>query len=122
MYDSLFSLSQWLAHQKTCPQCREKCLIRNVIKLFIDTNELSRCSLEDITPQEMKVCVHFNNELNSKNQTFKKFCWGVQNKFKHLRYISLAVISFVLRLSSSSSLECIAVLVHIGKSVEIHEN
>ena len=48
-------LSQWLAHQKTCPQCREKCLPRNVIKLFINSNDLSQLTdTQIIDPQEMK--------------------------------------------------------------------
>lgn len=50
------SLSQWLAHQKTCPQCRERCLPRNVLKLFIDDSSDSlRCDNNALNPQELKV-------------------------------------------------------------------
>ena len=53
------SLSQWLAHQKTCPQCRERCLPRNVIKLFIDVNDRSTLSadLNTLDSKELKVRV-----------------------------------------------------------------
>ncbi len=48
------SLSQWLTHQKTCPQCRVRCLPRNVLKLFIDSNDsTSLASSQD--PRELKV-------------------------------------------------------------------
>ena len=50
------SLTQWLAHQKTCPQCRERCLQRNVVKLFIDSGDSSMLnSTQSMEPQEMKV-------------------------------------------------------------------
>ena len=50
------SLSQWLAHQKTCPQCRERCLPRNVIKLFIDdSTESLQADNGTLGPQELKV-------------------------------------------------------------------
>lgn len=49
------SLSQWLAHQKTCPQCRERCLPRNVLKLFLnDSNESLRAENESLNEQELK--------------------------------------------------------------------
>jgi len=50
-----FSLSQWLAHQKSCPQCREKCLQRNVLKLFVDSSDASMLSTQSMEPNEMKV-------------------------------------------------------------------
>ena len=49
------SLSQWLAHQKTCPQCRERCLPRNVLKLFLnDSTESMRVENESLNEQELK--------------------------------------------------------------------
>lgn len=47
------SLSQWLVHQKTCPQCRIRCLPRNVLKLFIDS--ASPLVDEDLDSGELKV-------------------------------------------------------------------
>ena len=50
------SLTQWLAHQKTCPQCRERCLQRNVVKLFVDSGDSSMLNTtQSMEPQEMKV-------------------------------------------------------------------
>ena len=49
------SLMQWLAHNKTCPQCREKCLQRNVIRLYIDTSDTSSQPDVELDPEEMKV-------------------------------------------------------------------
>ena len=51
------SLSQWLAHQKTCPQCRERCLPRNVIKLFIDTGEQHSRNSDNTTLDPREVAV-----------------------------------------------------------------
>lgn len=56
-------LSQWLAHQKTCPQCREKCLPRNVIKLFIDSNDISRADTKMSDPQEMQEMLTMQDSL-----------------------------------------------------------
>ena len=50
------SLIQWLAHQKTCPQCRERCLQRNVVKLFVDSGDSSMLNTtQSMEPHEMKV-------------------------------------------------------------------
>jgi len=32
------SLSQWLVHSSTCPQCRDKCAKKSVIKLYINSS------------------------------------------------------------------------------------
>ena len=49
------SLMQWLGHNKTCPQCREKCMRKNVIRLFVDSSDsLSQANVE-LDPEEMKV-------------------------------------------------------------------
>ena len=46
---------QWLGHNKTCPQCREKCMRKNVIRLFVDSSDsLSQANVE-LDPEEMKV-------------------------------------------------------------------
>ena len=50
-----YSVSQWVAPQKTCPTCRERCLLKNLVKLFVDSSDQSSVDLDDITPQEMKV-------------------------------------------------------------------
>lgn len=48
-------LSQWLSHQKTCPQCREKCLPRNIVKLFINSSEPdTQATFDSLNPVEMK--------------------------------------------------------------------
>lgn len=49
-------LTQWLAHQKSCPQCREKCLPRNVIKLYIDSCDttLSQIPIDTQDPVELQ--------------------------------------------------------------------
>eukprot|EP00731_Ephydatia_muelleri_P023113 Em0015g696a len=47
-------LSQWLEHQASCPQCREKCLPKNVIRLFIDSCDSSVTIDESLEPQELK--------------------------------------------------------------------
>lgn len=51
------SLSQWLAHQKTCPQCRERCQPRSVLKLFIDDSNDSLQTGDNniLDPKELKV-------------------------------------------------------------------
>lgn len=50
------SLSEWLAHSKTCPQCREKCANKSVIKLYLDAcaSEEDR-DLGDLDSEELKV-------------------------------------------------------------------
>lgn len=56
-YCQNYSLSQWLEHQASCPQCREKCLPKNVIRLFIDSGDASVTTVDDcLGPQELKVC------------------------------------------------------------------
>ena len=91
-------LSQWLTHQKTCPQCREKCLPRSVIKLFINSNELSITDTQLTDPQEMheklllqeNLMIHKDKALEeartslSDIQTEMK-AWQSQHKETHRR-------------------------------------
>ena len=53
----IISLSEWLAHSKTCPQCREKCANKSVIKLYLDScaNEEDK-DLANLDSDEIKVC------------------------------------------------------------------
>ena len=44
-----------MSPNKTCPTCRERCLLKSVIKLFVDSSDRSNIDLDDVTPQEMKV-------------------------------------------------------------------
>ena len=39
----IISLSEWLVHRKTCPQCREKCLPRQVSHLLNRDCEQTHC-------------------------------------------------------------------------------
>lgn len=52
----IVSLSEWLAHSKTCPQCREKCANKSVIKLYLDScaSEEDR-DLTSLDSDELKV-------------------------------------------------------------------
>ena len=55
-------MNQWLAHQKSCPQCRDKCLPRQILRLFLDSGSTT-CSLnessgyESLSLQDLKVGV-----------------------------------------------------------------
>jgi TRAF-interacting protein len=67
-------LSQWLAHQKTCPQCRERCLPRNVIRLFIDdSTESLQADNNTLGPKELteKLVLH-QNLLKHKDQALSE--------------------------------------------------
>jgi hypothetical protein len=46
---------QWLGHNKTCPQCREKCLRKNVIRLYVDAGDTFSQANVELDPEEMKV-------------------------------------------------------------------
>jgi TRAF-interacting protein len=68
-------LSQWLAHQKTCPQCRERCLPRSVIKLFIDdaTESLRSDNNSTLDPKELKEKLELQqNLLKHKDQVLSE--------------------------------------------------
>ena len=56
MLEYFISLSEWLAHSKTCPQCREKCANKSVIKLYLDSSasEEDR-DLTDLDSEQLKV-------------------------------------------------------------------
>lgn len=56
-------LSQWLTHQKTCPQCRERCLPRSIIKLFVNSNDLSQVSADLLDPQELQESLSLQKNL-----------------------------------------------------------
>ena len=51
-------LHQWLAQRKTCPQCRQRCLPREVLKLFLDTDtrkDVGCCELDGLSSEELMV-------------------------------------------------------------------
>ena len=48
-------LNQWLLHSKTCPQCRESCRPKDVLKLFVTSNELTQGNdLQCTDPKDMQ--------------------------------------------------------------------
>jgi len=50
------SLSEWLGHSKTCPQCREKCANKSVIKLYVDSCAPSEDKdISDLNGEQLKV-------------------------------------------------------------------
>ncbi|XP_065917083.1 E3 ubiquitin-protein ligase TRAIP-like [Dysidea avara] len=60
-------LSQWLAHSNTCPQCRDKCAKKSVIKLYIDSSASDvEKDVADLDSEQLKA------ELTSARQSKKE--------------------------------------------------
>ncbi|XP_064392298.1 E3 ubiquitin-protein ligase TRAIP-like isoform X2 [Halichondria panicea] len=58
------SLHQWVAPNKTCPTCRKKCPVKEVLKLFINGSDpLFSANLEDISSEEMKEQLSMQDSL-----------------------------------------------------------
>ena len=56
------SLSQWLCHKESCPQCRAPCKKKKILKLFMpesnyrdDDDE----TLSSMTPEQLKVSIKY---------------------------------------------------------------
>lgn len=104
-------LSQWLNHQKTCPQCRERCLPRNVIKLYTDTSgDLSQVHHSSLSPQELQEKLSLQSSLMAcKDQALVEAkasldsiqaemkAWQAQHKDMHKKLKSEQASSEVLR-------------------------
>lgn len=103
-------LSEWLKVQKNCPQCREKCLPRNVIKLYTNSNDLTTAELDSLDPQEMReklalqdnlmvhkdqALVEARTELSSIQKEMK--AWQSQHKEMHKKLKGEKTVNEVLR-------------------------
>jgi len=65
-------LNTWLLHSKTCPQCRESCKPKDVLKLFVTSSELGR-DFECTDPKEMKeILVQQKKQIEEKNDSLIK--------------------------------------------------
>lgn len=106
-------LSEWLKVQKNCPQCREKCPPKNVIKLYTNSSDLTQS--ECLDPQEMQeklalqdnlmahkdqALVEARTELNSIQKEMK--AWKSQHKEMHKKVKSEQTVNEVLRRQLSS--------------------
>ncbi len=93
-------LSQWLAHQKSCPQCRERCLPRNVIKLYVDSSDLSQVATESLDPNELQEKLSTQKTLlDHKDQALEEArssliraekendAWQLQNRETHRKLL-----------------------------------
>lgn len=90
-------LTEWLSHQKSCPQCREKCLLRNVLKLFVDSSEsLTQVDSQSLDPDQLREKLRLQEEvLTNKDQALKEArkslndikeemeAWQLQHKETH---------------------------------------
>lgn len=57
-------LSQWLLHGKNCPQCRERCLERNIIRLYVNTpSDTSMVESSLLDPQELQEKLSLQKDL-----------------------------------------------------------
>ena len=108
-------LTQWLAHQKSCPQCREKCLPRSVIKLYTNTSDLTQVSAGSMEPQEMREKLALQETLMShKHKALEEArtsldsiqkemgAWQAQHKEMHKKLKAERSVSEVLRRELSS--------------------
>lgn len=108
-------LKQWLAHQKSCPQCREKCLPRSVIKLYTNTSDLTQVSAGSMEPQEMREKLALQETLMShKHKALEEArtsldsiqkemgAWQAQHKDMHKKLKAERSVSEVLRRELSS--------------------
>ena len=53
-----YSLSQWLCHKESCPQCRAPCKKKKILKLFMPEGNYTADddeSLSSLTPEQLKV-------------------------------------------------------------------
>ena len=68
----IFSLNEWLKHQKSCPQCRESCTPRKTLRLYLeDANTTINMSsqLDQLSAQDLKVSksVSFEKTIGFEN-------------------------------------------------------
>ena len=75
-------LSQWLLHKKSCPQCREICKPKDVIKLFVTTTELTRNNdLLSMDPKDMQEKIVLQEKLlTHKDHSLEKALGDCDNK------------------------------------------
>lgn len=78
-------LSQWLLQAKSCPQCREPCKPKNVIKLFITSNELSQNNdLQSMDPKDMREKLSLQEKLMTQKdnalEEARSLLDGIQNE------------------------------------------
>ena len=96
--------------KKTCPQCRVQCPPRNVIKLYIDSSDLTTVSLDALEPQEMREKLSLQENLMAhKDQALAEArtqlsdirkemkAWQSQHKEMHKKLKSEQSVNDVLR-------------------------
>ena len=65
-------LNQWLVHSKTCPQCRNSCRPKEVLKLFV-TSSGEGHDVECTDPKEMKeILLQQKKQIEEKNDSLMK--------------------------------------------------